>query len=171
MRRYPSFFDQGPKAGLPSHSAPQPKLTTFLAAGPARVTKAVRHLQQRRKMCCFIEGSCKRESPDSGRESVDQLLKALRAAEKWRVGRAERGLDPLRWLVQLRRLRVSKSEDLVVIPKEKKSEEPWRMSALYSQMPRLFWRASSHRLCSSFAAIGLIAVTAKTNGRAVPALF
>ncbi len=30
---------------------------------------------------------------------------------------------------------------------------------------------SSHRLCSSAAAIGLIGVTAQTNGRAVPALF
>ncbi len=29
---------------------------------------------------------------------------------------------------------------------------------------------SSHRLCSSAAAIGLIAVTAQTNGLAVPAL-
>ncbi len=67
------------------------------------------------KFCSFIEGSRKRESPDSGRESVDQLLQALRAAEKQRVGRAERGLDPLRWLVQQRRLRVSKSKDLVVV--------------------------------------------------------
>ncbi len=46
---------------------------------------------------------------------MDQLLQALRAAEKWQVGRAERGLDPLHWLIQRRRLRVSKSEDLVVI--------------------------------------------------------
>ncbi len=30
---------------------------------------------------------------------------------------------------------------------------------------------SSHRLCSSAAAIGVIAVTTQTNGRAVPALF
>ncbi len=64
------------------------------------VTKTAWHLQQRRKICSFIEGSRKRESPDSGRESVDQLLQSLRTAEKRRVGRAERGLDSLRWLVQ-----------------------------------------------------------------------
>ncbi len=34
-----------------------------------------------------------------------------------------------------------------------------------------FGKLSSHRLCSSAAAIGLIVVTAQTNGCAVPALF
>ncbi len=72
-------------------------------------------LHERQKCCSFIEGSHKRESPDSGRESMDQQLQALRAAEKRRVGRAERGLDPLQWPIQWRRLRVSKSQYLVVI--------------------------------------------------------
>ncbi len=50
------------------------------------------------------------------------------------------------------------------------------MPALYSQMPRPillvgFGWLSSHRLCSSAAAIGLIAVTTQTNGWAVPLLF
>ncbi len=46
------------------------------------VTKATRICNNAAKFCSFIEGSRKRDSPDSGRESVDQLLQALRAAEK-----------------------------------------------------------------------------------------
>ncbi len=52
-------------------------------------TLAVRNL-------LFYHSPLKGESPDSGRESVDQLLQAQRAAEKQRVGRAERGLNLLR---------------------------------------------------------------------------
>ncbi len=66
----------------------------------------------------FFHSPLKGESTDSGRESVDQLKQVLQAAEKWRVGRVERGLDPMRWLVQWRRLRVSKSEYFVVIAEE-----------------------------------------------------
>ncbi len=50
---------------------------------PARVTKVVGALATTCDICSFIEGSRKRESPDSGKESVNQLLQALRAAEKW----------------------------------------------------------------------------------------
>ncbi len=56
------------------------------------------------KKCDLVEEFSEEKSPDSGRESVDQLLQALRAAETRRVSRAERVLDPLRWLIQRRRL-------------------------------------------------------------------
>ncbi len=52
-------------------------------------TRCVRNL-------IFYHSPLKGESPDSGRESEDQLLQALRADEKRQVGRAERGLVPLR---------------------------------------------------------------------------
>ncbi len=65
--------------------------------------KNTRHVCQRRaendknsaafattsKVFALIEEFSKEKSPDSSRESVDQLLQALRAAEKRRVGRAE----------------------------------------------------------------------------------
>ncbi len=45
----------------------------------AGLTKTARHLQQSRKICYFMKCSGKRESPDSGRESMDQLLHARTA--------------------------------------------------------------------------------------------
>ncbi len=45
----------------------------------AGLTKMARHLQQSRKICYFMKCSGKRESPDSGRESMDQLLHARTA--------------------------------------------------------------------------------------------
>ncbi len=48
-----------------------------------------------KKFTVLKKSSQKREMPDSDRESVDQLLQALRAAEKRRVSRAEKSLDPL----------------------------------------------------------------------------
>ncbi len=90
-------------------------------------TRCVRNL-------LFYHSLLKGESPDSGRESMDQLLQVLLAVEERRVGRSERGLNPLRWLVQWRRLRVSKSENLVVVAKR---EEIWGALA----NARMFWWA------------------------------
>ncbi len=132
----------------------------------AGLDKKAWHLQQRRKISSFIGGSCKRELPNSGRESVDPLLREAAS----QPSRARSGSAAM----------VRSTAKASNLEERRSCSRRWRRRNLRSlgeclhyitRCPAHYGGLSRHRLCSTAAAIGLIVVTAQTNRPAVSALF